>query len=71
MRIDELQVGKTYAVESGQQFKLLDIDRSDNKVTVEALTRPAGQGSARRPRIGEVRQVTGRQWAKSVVREVA
>lgn len=69
MRIDELVVGRTYVVSSGQQFRLLAVDRSDNLVTVEALTRPAGQGSARRPRIGEVRSVTGRQWASSVVRE--
>ena len=70
MRLDELKTGAVYEVSSLQRFRVDAVDVEADKVTVTALNRPAGQGSARRARVGETRTVKGRQWARSVYREI-
>lgn len=52
---------------SGQSFVVLRKDVKADTVTIEALNRPSGPGSARRACVGEVREVSGRQWAASIL----
>lgn len=70
MRLDDLKIGAVYEVSSLQRFRVEAVDIDSDTVTVTALNRPAGQGSARRARVGETRTVRGRQWVRSVYKEI-
>ena len=70
MKLDDLKVGAVYEVSSLQRFRVEAVDIGSDTVTVTALNRPAGQGSARRARVGETRTVSGRQWARAVYKEI-